>query len=233
MIAIDKRERREKWTNLALVVAGLALAIGIIIYSRWGLSWFTETAWAKVSILKWLSVVIILSITLVLQYYFLMLLRHSIVKYLVLWLLPIIWLFNNGLVALHRLFESAANETLLTGWIPVTDLIGWLVGVVFFPSFIGGGTIVGIIDSGGSFMSQVCSIGGMAMNVTGTSVWDILSHVPKFMGVFWDQVVNSFANAVFPENFKNRSFFDLTLDGVISLPHWFYSAGYSLTCIIS
>jgi len=230
---MDKREAREKWVNIAVSIAGLAVVVCLIIYSRWGLGWFTETAWSKVSILKWISVVVILSIALVLQYYFLLLLRHSIVKYLVLWLLPIIWLFNNGLVALHRLFESAANETFLTGWIPITDLIGWLLGAVFFPLLIGGGTVVGIIDSGGTFMSQACSIAGMAMDVTGTSVWDIITHVPKFLGVFWDQVVNSFTQAVFVDNFKNRSFFDLTLDGIFSLPHWFYSVGYSFTCIIS
>ena len=230
---MDKREAREKWLNIALVMVGLALVICLIVYARWDLSWFTDTAWAKVGIVKWIAVVIILSISLVLQYYFLMLLRHSIVKYLVLWLLPIIWLFNNGLVAIHRLFESAADSTFLTGWIPITDLVGWLLGAVFFPSLVGGGAIVGIIDSGGNFMVQVCSIAGIAMHVTGTSVLDILSHAPKFLHLFWDQVVNSFMHAVFPENLKTRSFFDLSLDSILSLPHWFYSAGYTFTCIIS
>lgn len=230
---MDKTEAREKWINIFLVATGLGLFICLIIYSRWGLSWFTDTAWAKVTVFKWLSVVVILTVSLVLQYYFLMLLRHSIVKYLVLWFLPVLWLFNNGLVAIHRLFESAAEATLFTGWIPITDLAGWLLGIIFFPLFVGGGAIVGIIDSGGSFMSQVCSIAGIAMNATGTSAWDILSHVPKFLHLFWDQVVNSFMHAVFPEDLKNRSFFDLSLDSIISLPNWFYSAGYSFTCIIS
>ena len=175
---------------------------------------------------------IILTIAVVLQYYFLMLLRHSVVKYLVLWLLPVIWLFNNGLVALHRLFESAANEAWLTGWIPVTDLIGWLLGGVFFPSIIGGGVVVGIIDSGGSFMSQVCSIAGISMGITGTSIWDVLSHVPQFLHLFWDQVVHSFMHAVFPEDLKSRSFFDIGLDSLVSLPYWLYSVGYSVTCIL-
>ena len=230
---MDKREIREKWINIALVITGLALVVCLIIYSRWGLGWFTETAWSRVSILKWIAAGVILTIAVILQYYFLMLLRHSIVKYLVLWLVPIIWLFNNGLVALHRLFESAADATTLTGWIPITDLAGWLLGAVFLPTLIGGGAIVGIIDSGGNFMPQVCSIAGLAMDATGTSFRDVLLHIQHFLGLFWDQVVHSFRQAVFPENLKDRSFFNLTLDGLLSLPHWFYSSGYSFSCIIS
>lgn len=230
---MDKREAREKWINIVLVIAGLALVAGLVIYGRWGLGWFTHTAWAKVSVAKWISAAIVLTIAVVLQYYFLMLLRHSIVKYLVLWLIPIAWLFDNGLVALHRLFESAANETFLTGWLPVTDLLSWLLGAVFFPIIIGGGVVVGIIDSGGNFMSQVCSVAGISMDITGTSVWDVLSHVPQFLHLFWDQVVHSFMHAVFPENFRSRSFFDNGLDSLVSLPHWLYSIGYSFTCLLS
>ena len=211
---LDKKETRERRINFAIILAGLALVICMIIYSRWGVSWFTDTSWSQVSIIKWIFILIILSIALVLQYYFLMLLRYSFARYLVLWLPPIIWLFNNGLVAIQRLLESAAEETLLTGWFPITDLLGWLLALVFFPLLAGGGAVVGIIDSSSLMLTQACSIAGIALDVTGTSTWDFLSHILKFFNIFRELVADSFMQAIVTEGFKTRSFFDIRLDGI-------------------
>ena len=232
MLNVNKKEIRDTKINIAIVITGIVLVIGLIIYSRGGVGWFTSTAWSQVSIIKWVFIVAILGIALVLQYYFLLLLRYSIAKYLVLWLLPIIWLFNNGLVAMHRLFESADEQTLLTGWIPITDLMGWLLGAVFLPLLVGGGSVVAIIDSSSLILLQACRIAGIAFEVTGISFWDFVTNVFRFIRVFLDLLGNSFMQEIVTENLKNRSFFDLSLSGIFSLPHWFYSAGYSFTCII-
>lgn len=233
LLNINKTETRDIKINIAIVITGIALVIGLIIYSRGGVSWFTNTAWSQVSIVKWIVIVVTVGIALVIQYYFLLLLRHSFVKYLVFWLLPIIWLFNNGSVAIHRLFESAAEETFLTGWIPITDLIGWLMGTVYVPLLVVGGIVVALIDSGGFFLAQACNIAGMALDITGTSFGDLISGGFKFIGIFLDLLGNSFMQEFVTENLRNRPFFDLSLSGVFSLPHWFYSAGYSFSCIIS
>jgi len=233
MFSINKQETREFRVNIAIVITGIALVIGLIIYSRGGAGWFTTTAWSQVSILKWIVIVVTLGITIVLQYYLLMLLRHSLVKYLVFGLLPAIWLFINGLTAIQRLFESAAEDTFLTGWIPITDLMGWLLGAVYIPVLVGGGIVVAIIESGSLLLSQACQIAGMVLDVTGTSLWGFVTDVVKFIGVFFDLLGNSFLQEIAMENLRNRSFFDFSLTGIFSLPQWFYSIGYSFTCIIS
>jgi len=82
-------------------------------------------------------------------------------------------------------------------------------------------------------LTQACSIAGIALDVTGTSIWDFLTHILKFFNVFRELVADSFMQAIVTEEFKTQSFFNFTLDGIFRLPHWFYSAGYSFTCIIS
>lgn len=227
---MDKKESREIQVNTAVIVAGIAIVTGLIVYSR-GLSWFSSTSWARVPVIDWVIIVAILGAVLVFQYYFLMLLRYSIARFLILWLLPVVWLFNNGLVAIQRIFDVAA-ETSLTGWIPITDLIGWLLGAVYFPMLIGGGVIVALLDSSSILLAQVCNVAGMTVEVTGTSVWDFFSGLFEFFRLFFQLLGNSFLHEVITDNLKNQSFFDLGLSGVFRLPRWFYSAGYSFTCII-
>lgn len=233
MLNINKTETRDIKINIAVVITGIALVIGLIIYSRGGVSWFTNAAWSQVSIVKWIVIVVTIGIALVLQYYFLLLLRYSFAKYLVFWLLPIIWLVNNGLVVISRLFESAAEQTFLTGWIPITDLIGWLMGVVYVPLLVVGGIVVALIDSGSIFLAQICNIAGIALDITGTSFGELISAGYRFIRVFLDLLGNSFLQEFVTENLRNRSFFDFSVSGIFGFPHWFYSAGYSFTCIIS
>ena len=220
---MDKRESREKLLNIAALVTGVALVLCLIIYTR-DISWFTSSVWSQVSIIKCIIIAVVLGFFLVVQYYFLMLFRYSIARILVFWLLPIIWLFNNGLVAIHRLFESAAEETSLTGWIPVTDLAGWLTGAVFFPLFTGGGIAVGIIDSVSQLLSQACNVAGMSPDSGG---------IISFITTYLELLGSSFLQVVLSVNSGGRSFFDLGLSGIFNLPNWFFSAGYSFTCIIT
>ena len=138
MFTINKTEERAWQQNLALIAAGFVLTGIIILISR-GESWFTATAWPRISVIRWIAAGVILPVGALLQYYFLMLLRHSFWKY-VLWLLPAIWLYNNGMVGIQRLFDSEGGLA-LTGWIPITDLLGWLMAVIFWPMFIAGGAV--------------------------------------------------------------------------------------------
>lgn len=231
MLKINKTESLEFKVNVIVTVTGILLVTGFIIYSR-GFNWFTGSAWSQISIIKYVIAITVLVTAIALQYYFLMLFRYSTARILVFWLLPAIWLFNNCLVAIHRLFESSAEATSLTGWVPITDLIGWLLGVVFVPLFLAGGVIVAIIDSGGFMLSQVCNLAGMVVDITGNSFTDIISGSSRFLGTFMDLLVDSFMDEVIRGNSTGRAFLDLSLSGIFNLPNWLFSAGYSFSCII-
>lgn len=230
MFTINKTEKREWQQNIALVTAGIVLMGVIVIISR-GETWFTAAAWSKISVVQWVVLGVILSIALVLQYYFLMLLRHSFWKYL-LWLLPVIWLYNNGMVGIQRLFDSEAGMT-LTGWIPITDLFGWLMAAVYWPLFTAGGAATSIIDSNAFRLSQACYYAHIALDAAGVSPGDIVGHVLNHLSVFWNMVSDSFVKQVTMAYSHNRSFFDFSMAGAFGLPHWFFSLGYNFSCVIS
>ena len=229
---MDKREQREKRSNIVLIIIGILLALVLIIIPRGGFDWFTSTSWSHVSVFKWGFIVVILSLSLVLQYYFLMLLRYSVLKYFVLWFLPIMWMFNNGLVAMHRFLDWTTDIHSPVGWMPITDLLSWLLGSVFSPSLIGFGVVAAIIDSSGAMLTQACYYAGIAMDVAGISPWHVIDYGMNFISVFWDMISNSFVQEVIKESSGNRSFFDLSLSGAFSLPNWLVSIGYSFTCVV-
>lgn len=229
---MNKTEQIEKRNNFILLFVGVFLVIGLLLIYREGPTWFTATKWSNISLFRWISVGIILSITLVLQYYFLMLLRYSFIKYIVLWLIPIIWLFNNGIVALHRFFDWTTDIISPAGWIPLGEFVGWMLSAVFFPVLVGGGTIVAIIDSSGLMLTQACYYAGIALDVADVSGWNIISYVTNFINVIWDLLSNSFVQEVIKERATNRSFMDFSLSSVFSLPYWVLSIGYSFTCLL-
>lgn len=229
---MDKNEQLEKRNNIILLFAGVLLVISLLVIYREGITWFTATKWTHVSVASWIGVGVIFSVSLLLQYYFLMLLRYSFFKYLVLWLIPVIWLFNNGLVAMHRFFDWTTDIVSPTGWIPLGELLGWLLSTIFLPVLIGGGTIVAIIDSGGSMLTQACYYAGIAMDVAGVSGWNIISYSMNFINVIWDLLSNSFVQQVINERLMNRPFLDFSLSSIFSLPYWVLSIGYSFTCLI-
>jgi hypothetical protein len=229
---MDKKEKCEKRNNIIIVFLGVVLVIGLIIFTRGGLGWFTDTSWSKVSNIKWVSIAVVLCVSLVLQFYFLLLLRYSSLKFLVLWLIPIIWVFNNGLVAVHLFLEWTADYVSPTGWIPVGDLISWMFGAVYFPLLIGAGTIVALIDSSSLMLTQACYYAGIAVDAAGISPGDIIDYGLNFISVFWDLISDSFVKELALDNIKNRSLWDFNLTGVSSLPNWFFSASYSFTCMV-
>ena len=230
---MDKREQREKRLNIILVITGILLALFLIVFPRGGFSWASAVSWSKISILQWVSIACVFCISLVAQYFLLMLLRYSFLKYLVLWFIPVIWIFNNGLVALHRFLDWTTDIVSPAGWIPVTDLLSWLSGVIFFPVLLGFGVIAAIIDVSSNQLTQACYYANIAMDVANISPWHVIDYVINFINVFWDLVSNSFVQEIIKERSANRSFFDLSILDALSLPQWFMNVGYSFTCILS
>jgi hypothetical protein len=229
---MDKKEQREKRANILLLITGCLLVVGLLLIYREGVTWFSSTRWLDVSIVSWVSIGAILGIALVLQYYFLMLLRYSFFKYLVLWFIPIAWLFNNGLVAMHRFLDWTTDIISPAGWIPLGELLGWLLSAVFFPVLVAGGAIVAIIDSSSSMLTQACYYAGIALDVAGISPWNVIDYSMNFISVIWDLLSNSFMQQVVSERMMNRSLLDFSLSSTFSLPYWVLSIGYSFTCIV-
>lgn len=229
---MDKIEQREKRNNIIFLFVGIVLVIGLLLIYREGLTWFSSTQWSEVTVIRWVSISIILSIALVLQYYFLMLLRYSVIKYAVLWFIPIIWIFNNGLVAMHRFLDWTTDIVSPAGWIPLGDLLGWLLSAVYLPLLIGSGAIIAIIDSSSSTLTQACYYAGIAMDVAGISPSNIVSYSLNLVSVYWDVISNSFLQEIVAETMKNRAFLEFNLSNTFSLPYWALSIGYSFTCIV-
>ena len=233
MIAlVDRVEKRKVYVNLALLAAGLLLVVFLIAYTRGGFSWFSNAVWSGLSWVKWVWLVVLLGGAGLLQYYLFSLLRYSIVRILVLWLLPLAWLFNNGLVAIQRLFEFTSDETFITGWVPLTDLLGWVLGAVFFPLLVAGGAAVAVVDSASVLFIDVCRVAGVLLDVTGNGFLEILSHVFRFLGNYAGLLFDSFSSDVLTDNLRNRPFWEFSLKGVFRLSNWLFSAGYNLSCIM-
>jgi len=229
---MDKKDQLERRNNFFFLFSGIVLVVGLLIIYREGLTWFTTTTWSHVSVASWISIGIIFSVSLVLQYYFFMLLRYSFVKYLVLWFIPIIWLFNNGLVAMHRFLDWTTDIISPVGWIPLGELLGWLLSAVFLPVLVCGGAIVAIIDSVSPMLTQACYYAGIALDVAGISPWNIISYSMNYISVMWDLISNSFIQQVVSERAMNQSFLDFSLFSTFGLPYWVLSIGYSFTCIV-
>lgn len=229
---MDKKEQIIKRNNIFFVISGIILSVVLLFIYREGLTWFTSTKWSSISIISWISIGIIFCVSLLLQYYFLMLLRYSFFKYLVLWFIPIAWLFNNGIVAMHRFLDWTTDIISPAGWIPLGELIGWLLSAVFFPILVSSGAIVAIIDSSSLMLTQACYYAGIALEVSGISPWNIIDYSMNFISVMWDLFSNSFVQQVTSERMTNQSFLDFSLSSTFSLPYWVLSIGYSFTCIV-
>jgi hypothetical protein len=229
---MDKKEQIEKRNNIIILITGIFLVIGLLVIYREGITWFTATKWSHVSVASWIGIGVILSVSLLLQYYFLMLLRYSFIKYIVLWFVPLMWLFNNSLVAMHRFFDWTTDIVSPAGWSPIGELLGWMLSAVYLPMLVGGGAIVAIIDSSGSMLTQACYYAGIALDVADVSGWNIISYSMNFISVTWDLLSNSFVQQVITERLTNRPFLDFSLSSVFSLPYWVLSIGYSFVCIL-
>ncbi|MFT5426430.1 MAG: hypothetical protein ACI9ZT_001371 [Gammaproteobacteria bacterium] len=213
---MDSKDQIEKRNNFIIVLSGIILVVGLILIYREGLSWFSLTRWSQVSTLSWAYIIAIFAISLILQYYFLMLLRYSSFKYLVLWFIPIIWLVNNGLVAMHRFLDWTTDIISPSGWIPL----------------VGSGVIVAMIDSSSSMLTQACYYAGIALDVAGITPGNIVAYSLNHLSVLWDLVSNSFVQEITANDMNDRAFLDFNLSSTFSLPYWVLSIGYSCTCIV-
>lgn len=229
---MDKKEQREKKANIAFMLIGCFLVVCLLLIYREGATWFTSVQWSAVSIISWVSISVVLGVGLVLQHFFLMLLRYSVIKYFVLWFIPVIWLFNNGLVALHRFFDWTTDIVSPAGWVPLGDLLGWLLSAIYLPLLLASGIVVAIIDSSSAMLTQACYYAGIAMDVADISPWKVVSYSMNFLSVLWDLVSNSFMQEIASLQTANRQFLEFNLSNTFSLPYWVLSIGYSFTCLV-
>lgn len=229
---MDNEQQREQRTNYILLITGCLLILGLLLIYREGLAWFTSARWSAVSVVSWVSISFILGTALVLQYFFFMLLRYSVFKYAVFWFIPVMWLFNNSLVAMHRFLGWTTDIISPVGWIPLGDLLGWLLSAVYLPLLVASGVVVAIIDSSSSMLTQACYYAGIAIDVVDISPWNIVSYCMNYISVFWDLISNSFVQEIAALHTSNRPFLEFNLSNAFSLPYWALSIGYSLTCII-
>lgn len=226
---IDESESRERLINSALIALGLGVAAVMIVLARSGFDWLTQTAWSKITLTGWLAILFIVCIILPVQYYLLVLLRHRILKH-IFWLLPAAWLFLNGLIVIQRLMESEAGEA-LTGWLPLTDLVGWLLCVAFFPLLIGAGAIMAIIDSTSIVLSQACQSAELALTAAAVGDKDPIPRLFSYLDVFAGLISDSFRQQVAVEHATARPFLDFGSSGLFNLPYWFFKIGYNFSCM--
>ncbi len=229
---MDKLEQREQRINYSLLITGCLLVIGLLLLYREGLVWFTSARWSSVSVISWISISVVMGLALVMQYFFFMLLRYSVLKYFVLWFIPVMWLFNNGIVAMHRFLDWTTDIISPVGWIPLGDLFGWLLSAVYLPLLVGSGVVIAIIDSSSSMLSQACYYAGIAIDVIDICPWNIVSYCMNYISVIWDLISNSFVQEIAALHTSNRPFLEFNLSNTFSLPYWILSIGYSLSCII-
>ncbi len=230
---INKSEKLEKRNNFIFLLLGCCISVALLLIYREGFTWFSATNWSDISIVKWISISFILIVALLLQYYFLMLLRHSFLKYLVLWFIPIAWLFNNGIVAMHRFLDWTTDIVSPAGWIPLGDLVGWLLSAIFLPFLITSGAVVAIVDSSSLMITQACYYARIAIDVADISIWQIGSYILNFISIFWDIISNSLVQEIASETMKDRSFFEFNLSNAFRIPYWVQSIGYSFTCLLT
>lgn len=222
-------EIRERLENAGLMLLGLGLLAGIIIAYRGGVDWFGAVAWSRLGVLHWIVIAVVAPVTLVAQYYLLLLLRHSILKHLF-WLLPVLWLANNGFLVVQRFIESEYGRA-VPDWLPVTDLVGWLLSLLYFPILAGGGIVAAIADSQGFMLTQACHMANVTMETFGMTGGDVVSYMVKYFDVLWDLVSRSFMDNVMAGG--HRPFVDVSVDGLLRLPHWFFDLGYGVSCLVA
>ena len=128
------------------------------------------------------------------QYHFLFLLRHGMLKYLVLWGIPLVWLFYNGLMGINLLLTSSTDTAFTGGWLSPGDLIGFVAGAVFLPLLAGFGVIIAIVDSNSGLAALVCHNADTTLRLIGITTANIISYSLHLAAVIWEQIANSFCS---------------------------------------
>ena len=68
---MDKIGHCTKRINIIIIFAGIVIVLSSLMINHGWLTWFSSIRWAEVSTISWISISSILSVGLVLQYFFL------------------------------------------------------------------------------------------------------------------------------------------------------------------
>ena len=225
-------ERRERLLNHGLVLAGCALAIGLLFIYRGGLGWFRAGNWPGISPLEWLCMVLALGLALALQYHFLFLLRHGMLKYLVLWGIPLVWLFYNGLMGINLLLASSTDTAFTGSWLSPGDLIGFVAGAVFLPLLAGFGVIIAIVDSNSGLAALACHEADTTLQLIGAMAANTISYGLHLSAVIWEQIANSFAQLISYYRNSGQALTEINSANLTRFPYWIQSLGYTPACML-
>ena len=229
---MDQIERQERLLNHGLALTGCALAIGLLFLYRDGLDWFRASNWPGISLLEWLCMALALVLSLAFQYHFLLLLRHGMLKYLVLWGIPVAWLFYNGLMALNLLLASSTDTAFTGGWLSLGDLIGFVAGAVFLPLLAGFGVIIAIVDSNSGLAAPVCRNADISLRLMGITAANIISYGLHLAAVIWEQIANSFAGELSYYRNSAQTLTEISSANLTRFPYWIQNLGYTPACML-
>ena len=229
---MDRIERQERLLNHALALAGCALAIGLLFLYRDGLDWFRAGNWPGISPLEWLCMVLALGLALALQYHFLFLLRHGLLKYLVLWGIPLVWLFYNGLMGINLLLASSTDTAFTGAWLSPGDLIGFVAGAVFLPLLAGFGVIIAIVDSNSGLAALACHNADTTLQLIGAMTANTISYGLHLAAVIWEQIANSFAQELSYYRNSGQTLTEINSANLTRFPYWIQNLGYTPACML-
>lgn len=229
---MERIKRRERLMNHGLVLAGCVLATGLLFIYRSGLDWFRAGNWPGISPLEWLCMVLALGLALALQYHFLFLLRHGMLKYLVLWGIPVVWLFYNGLMGINLLLASSTDTAFTGAWLSPGDLIGFMAGAVFLPLLAGFGVIIAIVDSNSGLAALACHNADMALQLIGAMAANTISYGLHLAAVIWEQIANSFAQELSHYRNSGQTLTEISSANLTRFPYWIQNLGYTPACML-
>ena len=229
---MDRIERRERLLNHGLVLTGGALAIGLLFVYRGGLGWFRAGDWPGISLLEWLCMALALVLSLAFQYHLLLLLRHGLLKYLVLWGIPVAWLFYNGLMALNLLLASSTDTAFSGGWLSLGDLLGFVAGAVFLPLLAGFGVIIAMVDSSSGLAAPVCRNADISLQLMGITAANSISYGLHLAAVIWDQIAASFTQEWLYYRNSGQTLAEISSANLSRFPYWIQSLGYTPACML-
>ncbi len=228
---MDKKEQRLRNINLGPLLTGVSLALGLLILEQGGINGFRQMNWSSISVLQWVTVTLLFVLSVVVQYFLLLLLRYSFLKYLVLGVIPALWLFNNGIVAMDQFLGWTTETGKTMGWFSISDLIGWLIGIIFSPVLIATGAIENIFDSTGSTLTQACFYARLAVDVAGILPTQFIDYGLNILSVVWDLISKSFIQEVWKSREVNNTLFELNGTAVFGVARFMQNLGYSLFCL--
>ncbi len=229
---MDIREERERRIDHILVFAGCALAISLLFAQRAGADWFRAANWTGIALLEWIVMGLALILALAFQYHFLLLMRQGILKYLVLWAIPIVWLFYNGLVAVDRVLAWSADTGFTGGWLSIGDLVGFVAGAVFLPLLAGFGVMIAIVDSNSSLAEPACRHAGTILQYMGVAATNIISYGLHLAAVIWEQIAASFMQEWSHYRGSGQTLVEINIANISRFPYWVQSLGYTPACML-